>query len=304
MQKSLAVCLNPTFQRTFVVPHLWENEVMRSDEYYYDVAGKGLNTARVLTQLGCQAVHLTHVGGPYRDLYLEENRKAHLTIAWIETKSSIRTCYTIVNKAAHTTTEIVEEPFAVSCDAEEQLMRRFKELIPSIDTLIISGSMAPGYSDKLYPDMVKEAKALNKQVVLDIRGKALLDSMQYHPDYINPNFYEFTGTFMPELPIKEHEDNEEITDRVRHKMLEIFKTHGSACVLTHGSRPTLYVEDGVVHQSPVKHIVPLNTIGSGDAFTAGFVSVIQKGGTVKEAVYKGQECGALNALQIRPGTIR
>jgi len=37
--------------------------------------GKGLNTARILTQLGCSAIHLTHAGGAYKDIYLEENKK-------------------------------------------------------------------------------------------------------------------------------------------------------------------------------------------------------------------------------------
>ncbi|MCF7934112.1 MAG: tagatose-6-phosphate kinase [Spirochaetia bacterium] len=299
----LAVCLNPTFQRTFVVPHLWENEVLRSSEYYYDVAGKGLNTARILTQLGCDAMHLTHLGGSFIDQFLEENSKANLKISWVDSDSEIRTCYTIINAETHTTTEIVEEPQEVSPGTEELVMERFRSLLPQIDTLVISGSIAPGYSDGLYPSMVREAKLQHKRVVLDIRGQALLDSMQYRPDVINPNFVEFAGTFLPELPIKEHEDDEQVRMLVEAKMLEINRTYGAACVLTHGSRPTLFVEDGQIRQSPVKRIVPVNTIGSGDAFTAGYVSIMIKGGTVGEAVHKGQECGTLNALHIRPGTL-
>ena len=108
MQKILAVCLNPTFQRTILISHLTENEVLRSSEYYYDVGGKGLNTARILTQLGCSAIHLTHAGGAYKDIYLEENKKQHIDIARVETESHIMTCKTIKNSAAHTTTENVE----------------------------------------------------------------------------------------------------------------------------------------------------------------------------------------------------
>ncbi len=303
MQKILAVCLNPTFQRTFVISHLWENEVLRSSEYYYDVGGKGLNTARILTQLGCSAIHLTHAGGAYKDIYLEENKKQHIDIAWVETESPIRTCYTIINSAAHTTTEIVEEPAAVSPGTEEGVLERFRELLPTVSTVIISGSIAPGYSDDLYPRMVKEAKTAGKCVMLDIRGRLLLDSMPYRPDYINPNFVEFAQTFMPGLQLKEHEDDPETTAAVSKKMLDIYKEYGSVCVLTHGAGPTLFFEHGEIRSMPVKRIVPRNTIGSGDAFTAGFISVIQRGGEIGEAVQKGQECGALNALHIRPGTI-
>ncbi len=304
MPDVLAVCLNPTFQRTFVVPRLWENEVNRSNEYYYDVAGKGLNTARILTQLGVSAIHLTHIGGEYGQQYLDFNMREHIPIAAVETDTQVRTCYTIINNEQHTTTEIVEEALAVPADTEERVLKKFRELLKYVKIVTISGTRSPGYSDELYPTMVKEAKELGKTVILDIKGKSLLDCMPYHPDYINPNFQEFASTFLPDLEVKEHEENEKITGIIREQMLTIFQESGSTCVLTHGALPTLFVEDGEIRQSPVKRIVPVNTIGSGDAFTAGFASIILQGGTVGEAVHKGQECGALNALRIRPGTIK
>ncbi len=303
MHEVLAVCLNPTFQRTFVVPRLWENEVNRSSEYYYDVAGKGLNTARILTQLGISAIHLTHVGGAYAKDYLDMNARDHIPIASIDTKTTVRTCYSIINSEAHTTTEIVEEAQRVAEDAQQKVMAKFRELLPEITILTIAGSLSPGYTDDIYPQMVKEAKAAGKCVVLDIRGKTLLDCMRYRPDYINPNFTEFASTFLPGLTVKEHEDDEQIASQIKEKMLELYHEYGSTCVLTHGALPTLFVEHEEIRQSPVKRIVPLNTIGSGDAFTSGLISIILKGGTVGEAVHKGQECGALNALKIRPGTI-
>ena len=303
MYTVLAICLNPTFQRTFIIPQLWENEVNRSTEYYYDVAGKGLNTARILTQLGISAIHLTHAGGEYGQQYLDMNAKAHIPIVAIDTATTVRTCYSIINSAAHTTTEIVEEAPAVAEDAEAKVFEKFRELLQEVEVVTIAGSIAPGYSDDIYPQMVKEAKDAGKCVVLDIRGKTLLDCMQYNPDYINPNFTEFASTFLPGLSVKEHEDDQQVTSQIKEKMLDIYHEFGSTCVLTHGALPTLFVENEEVRQSPVKRIVPLNTIGSGDAFTSGMISIILKGGTIGEAVHKGQECGALNALKIRPGTI-
>lgn len=304
MRNTLAVCLNPTLQRTFLVDHLWENEVLRSSEYYYDASGKGLNVARILTQLGSDAVHFTHVGGDYQEEYLRLNRESHLNIAYVETDCRIRTCYSIINAENSSTTEIVEEPLPVPPETEAAVWNTFSELLEKADNLVISGTIAPGYSQELYPNMVKKAKEEGKKVFLDIKGEPLKACMAYRPDFINPNFMEFAGTFLPDMEVKEHEDDRDAEAIVKEKMLEIEKEYGSVCIITHGSRPTLFVEEHQVRQSPVKRITPVNTIGSGDAFTAGFISIIDKGGSIGEAVHKGQECGAVNALHIRPGTLR
>lgn len=305
MQKIVAVCLNPTFQRTFVIDHLTENEVHRSNEYYYDVAGKGLNTARILGQLGQDALHLTHVGGRYTQEYLRLNDADRIAIASFDCDCTIRTCYTLINTKNGTTTEIVEEPPAVSPDAQQKVFDLYADLLDEAGIIAICGSMAPGYREDTYPQMVRMAKEAGKKVLLDIRGELLLECMRFHPDFINPNFGEFARTFLPEEHIPEHSDDQKVEQIVQHKMIEICEQYGSVCVLTHGSRPTLYVDPTTkeVVSVPVKRIEARNTIGSGDAFTAGFLSVINEGGTMKDAVRKGQECGAANASLIRPGRI-
>lgn len=305
MHKILAVCLNPTFQRTLVIDHLAENEVHRSTEYYYDVAGKGLNTARILGQLGHDALHLTHVGGRYRQEYLQLNDADRIGISSFDCDCTIRTCYTLINTTSGTTTEIVEEPPAVSTDAREKVFALYEHLLDEVEIVAICGSMAPGYREDTYPQMVRMAKEAGKRVLLDIRGEPLLESMRYHPDYINPNFGEFARTFLPEEHIPEHSDDQKIEQVVFNKMLEIHEQYGSVCILTHGSRPTLYLDPDTkeVASVPVRPIVARNTIGSGDAFTAGFLSVIIEGGNMRDAVLKGQECGATNASLIRPGRL-
>ena len=62
----LTICLNPVLQKTIVLPHLYEDEVNRSREYYFDAAGKGIFVSKVLMQLGEKAVHLTQAGGRFQ----------------------------------------------------------------------------------------------------------------------------------------------------------------------------------------------------------------------------------------------
>ncbi len=297
----LVVCMNPTLQRTIVLPRLWENEVNRSDEYYLDASGKGVNTTRILHQLGEEAVHLTHAGGRNRDYYVAMAEESGVAVRWVESHREIRYCYTLLNRSSNTTTEIVEEAVSVESGTEERATRLYGELIDTVDVVIIAGSKAPGFSSAFYPQMVRTAKAKRKTVALDLRGDDLTNALEYAPDIIAPNFAEFAKTFFPDMPVKEDEDNPEAERLVAEKMLELRQSAGCLCVLSRGGRPAMCVADGRVEHVSAQCIAPVNTIGSGDAFTAGFASAYLRGRDVVTAVAHAHDCAAKNALLVRPG---
>jgi fructose-1-phosphate kinase PfkB-like protein len=300
----LVVCLNPVLQKTIVLERLHENEVNRSREYYLDVAGKGVNTARILTQLGKSAVHLTHAGGRNRDLLLSLIRRDGVEVEAPDSGSEIRFCYTLLNRPGKTTTEIVEEGEPVSGETEGAVRAAFARLLPSAATVIIAGSKAPGYSDSLYPDFVRAAKAGGKSVILDLHGEDLRRCIELGPDLVKPNLAEFTATFVTGSMVSEFSSDEKLLAEVRARMIDINRRFGTVLVLTRGGLETLYCEDGRVSAMPVKRIEPVNTIGCGDAVTAGIAATWNSGKPVSAAVAAGMEYALLNAGNIRPGRIR
>ncbi len=301
----LTICLNPVLQRTLVLPRLLENEVNRSGEYYLDASGKGLNVTRVLAQLGERAVHLTQAGGRNRDLFLSLAERDGLEVRWVESGSEIRFCYTLLSREARTSTEVVEEAEPVAPGTEDAILLAFRELLPRHDAVIFSGTKAAGFSERLFPSMVQEAKRLGLAVILDVRSGDLVNSLPHRPDAIKPNFTEFISTFFPGEEIGEHEEDAGLTERVRRKMREIAGEYGCAVVLSRGRRGTLFTAGGgEVEEEPVEPVEPVNTTGSGDAFTAGLASVLLRGGNLREAVRRGHDCGRRNATLLRPGVIR
>lgn len=308
MPAFLPVCLNPTLQKTLVLERLVENEVNRSAEYYLDASGKGVNVARVLTHLGEQAVHLTHLGGRNVDLFLDLAAADGVAIRWVDSSSEIRFCHTLVSTKAETTTEIVEEAAPVVTGTEESLFDTYCELLPEVAVVTISGSKAGGYSGSLFPRMVQAAKQAGRFVIVDYRGKDLLGSLAHRPDVIKPNLAEFVQTFLDGeksvADIGEQSDDPAVLSRVTEKMREIHREFGCEIVLTRGARPILYTAaDGVSAHAP-KPIRPRNTIGSGDAFTAGLASALYGGSDLAAAVAKGADCAGRNAELIRPGVLR
>jgi len=304
MKKSafLAVCMNPTLQKTLVFPGLLQDSVNRTGEYRLDASGKGVNVCRVLTQLGKEACHLTQLGGVLRPLFLELCGQDGLKVEWVESASPIRFCYTIIDKEQKTVTELVEESEKVGEGTEERLFETFSKLIPGYTALVISGTKANGFSDNLIPEMVSKACALGCRVILDVRGQDLVKSFPFGPYLVKPNLHEFLSTFAPELLSEKKTDT--VRKTVERIWAELYEKHPCALVLTRGGEPLWYAEKGELKEFAFKNVEPLNTTGSGDAFSAALAAALEEGASLPDALAEGVRCGALNAALLKPGVIR
>ncbi|MBN1699723.1 MAG: bifunctional hydroxymethylpyrimidine kinase/phosphomethylpyrimidine kinase [Spirochaetales bacterium] len=295
----LTVCLNPVIQKTLVFPSLHEAGVNRTGEYYTNSAGKGIIVSRVLGLLGEPVVHLSQAGGWNREYFITLTGKDGIDLRYVDSGSEVRFCYTLCDRAAGTSTELVEEGKAVVSGTEEAVLRLYREVLAGSHTLIISGTKAPGFSPHIFPSMVDEAKKKNKMVILDFRETDLLNCLPLCPDVIKPNYREFRSTFFPD----ETEGSPRAESRVKEKMEELFKRYGTVTVLSRGPRPCLFIEAGKVKTLKPPEITPVNTTGCGDALTAGFASLYAKGRGIGEAVAFGLECARRNALALQPGFI-
>ena len=263
-----------------------------------------------MTQLGKRSVHLTQLGGPTRPLFLSLCEADSLCIEWVESNSPIRFCYTLINDADASITELVEESDNVEPGAEERLIKKFDSLLEgeksSFDFLIISGTKALGFSDKVIPLMVRKAKERGLKIILDVKGKDLIESLKYKPDIIKPNLYEFASTFAPDL-IKNNDltgDEDAVKEQIKAAMLDTCKKYGCRVILTRGSRKTWAADEKYFFETDFTAIKPVNPIGCGDAFTAGLASALGDGAGFKEAITEGLRCGALCAGLIKPGVIK
>jgi len=302
----LSICMNPTLQKTLVFSGLFKDTVNRTGEYRLDASGKGINVSRVLTQLGKNCCHLTQLGGNLRPLFLELCRNDNLRVEWVESNSPIRFCYTLIDRSDSSVSEIVEEAERVGEGTEERFLEAFSVLVEESATLIISGTKAQGFSNSLVPEMVKRAKTAGLRVILDVRGQDLLNSLQYQPDIIKPNLYEFISTFAPEFISRNaiQGGEGEIREKAGKIWKELFKKFRGALVLTRGADSVWFSDKAELLEYKFESIKPVNTIGSGDAFTAGLAAALDEGFSLGEAVKQGVRCGALNAGLLRPGVIK
>jgi 1-phosphofructokinase/tagatose 6-phosphate kinase len=302
----LTVCLNPTLQKTLRFSAIIPDTVNRTGVHRLDASGKGVNVSRVLRQLGKDTVHLTQLGGVMRPLFLSLCAQDSLTVEWVESESPIRFCYTLIGDTGTSVTELVEESERVAAGTEERLMEKYDSLLADSNFLIISGTKAEGFSSAVIPTLVQKAKARDLPVILDVRGKDLIESLPYKPDIIKPNLYEFALTFAPDL-VKDHDlpgDAHMVRQRIQETALELCAQYHCRMALTHGTGQIWAVEPGRFFTVDIEPVTPLNTTGCGDAFTAGLASALGGGAGFETAIAEGVRCGALNARCIRPGVIK
>ena len=300
----LSVSMNPTLQKTLIFADLVQDTVNRTSEYRLDTAGKGLNVCRVLTQLGREACLLNPLGGALRPLYLELCEQDGLKVEWVESSSPIRLCYTLIDRSKKSITELVEEAEKVGEGTEARLMEKYVGLVSGCSTLIVSGTKAAGFSDALIPEMVRLAKAEGCRVIIDVKGSDLRNSLPFGPDIIKPNLYEFVSTFAPELITHNSVAAIDVKEKVEEIWQGLYRDYPCALVLTNGAASVLYAEKGKLDEYSFEPVEPVNTIGSGDAFTAGLASALEEGASLRDAVAEGARCGALNATLLKPGVIQ
>ena len=294
----LALCLNPTIQKTYLLDRLACGEVNRAALVRTDASGKGVNVARVLKEAGASAIHLTHLGGASGAWFLSMCKDDHIEVRWADSKSPVRTCSTIVERNPSRVTELVEESAPVAPGTEDRILALFQGLIARSDFLVVSGTKAAGYSPSAIPGILSLAACAGVPAVLDIRGEDLKASLPFHPLAAKPNLQEFLATYPPapgERSLEAH---------IGETLKGLKSKYDTDFVITRGGQPVLFLEDGRLAEVEVERIEALNPIGSGDAFAAGLALALARGDSLREAIGQGIAFGGANALVLKPGSIK
>ena len=268
---------------------LVKDTVNRTGEYRLDASGKGINVSRLLAGSGRNCRYLTHLGGVLRPLFLELCARDGLRVEWVESSSPLCFCYSLINTAENSVTELVEEAESVGEGTEKRLLEAFSALVPECGTLIISGPRAPGFSDTLIPEMVRQARAAGCRIILDACEQDLLNSLPCGPLIIKSSLYDFVSTFAPELVSRDHiRGNEaDIKEKIGKIWTELPKEYPCALVLRAGTGSVWYAEKGEPALYCFEPAEPHNAAGSEDAFTAGLAAALDEGASLGAAVARG-----------------
>ena len=288
----LTVTLNAAVDKTYTVENFRIDRVHRPASWRIVPGGKGINVARVYTELGGEALATGFAGGHNGDYVLEGMRTEGLKHDFIRTAGESRVCIAILDPANKTQTELNEIGPEIAADEVERLRVKYESLVPGVEYAVLSGSTPPGVPDSIYREMVEIANHYEVPAVLDTSGEPLIQGLSAKPFMAKPNVHELSAVVGKQLATVE-EVAEAATELNARGIEVVVVTLGRDGALVAG-------KDGVWRAKPPE-IPFVSAVGSGDAFAAAFVYVVASGGPISEALKLGTGAGAANAMTFGAG---
>lgn len=288
----LTVTLNAAVDKRYELEHFSEGEVNRTALCRFSAGGKGLNVSRVAVLAG-EEVTATGFAGGYTGKLIEKLAEEDgIMTDFVHTEAESRTCVNIFDKSSGVQTEILEGGEAISEEKVSELMKKYETLVKKADAVTISGSVPKGVGANVYIEMIKEAKRLNKPVLLDTSGSVLCECVKARPYLIKPNqdeIIQLTG-FVPE------------NEAELIKAGEMLQKNGIAyVVISLGADGSLMISENGVWKASVPPVKAVNTVGCGDAMLAALAEGICRQWSEEKLLCHASAISAANALHERTG---
>ena len=146
--------------------------------------------------LGGPSLTLAPVGGPPVEQIEHELDGMGLSYRWVKTASATRVCTTIIDRAADTITELVENGRPLSPADLETFQGAYAEEAARADVAVVIGSLPTGTPTSYYRRLLEATPC---RAVLDFRGEGLLSVLDLKPYVVKPNREELARTVGQEL---------------------------------------------------------------------------------------------------------
>jgi 1-phosphofructokinase family hexose kinase len=293
----LTVTLNAAIDRTVAVPNFRLGHRHRAVESRTVAGGKGINVARALKRLGRPVIATGFAGGPTGTRVLEQLREEDVLTDFTRIAAETRINMAVVDPTSGEQTEINERGPAVSAEEVEIFVSRLRYLAEGADLCVIAGTLPPGAGPDLYARLVKDMSECKVPVVLDAEGEAMLAGLRAGAAVVTPNERE-----AEELVGQEFADRDDLvqglSELTRLGALEAAITRADGCLAAVGEgSERRFLE---VRTEPLDAV---STVGSGDAFLAGYVAARYEGRPADECLAYGVACGAESTQHFGAGVV-
>jgi 1-phosphofructokinase family hexose kinase len=294
----LTVTLNAAIDRTVAVPNFRLARRHRAVESRTVAGGKGINVARALSLLGRPVIAAGMVGGPTGTRVLEQLHEESVLTDFIRIAAETRINLAVIDPTSGEQTEINERGPAVSPEEVKRLFERIGYLAGGAKICVLAGSLPPGAGDDLYAKLVSDLTRRGVTVLLDAEGEAMLAGLRAGASMVTPNEREAEELVGQEFA----EDGSDLA----HGLQELVRLGAEEAAITRPEGCVAAVGEGAnrrlleVHTEPLE---PVSTVGSGDAFVAGYAAARYEGRSAEECLAYGVACGAESTQHFGAGTV-
>ncbi len=267
MARVLTVTLNPALDLTVRLPALRLGEVNRSDSLQVHAAGKGLNVAQVLADLGHRLTVTGFLGESnvqaFEQLFAARGFADEFVRVAGETRSNIK-----LAEGSGQVTDINGPGLEVVQAQRSELLERIRRLAPAHELVVVAGSLPRGVDSEWFVELLQMLNGLGVRVALDTSGAALRDGLATRPWLIKPNEEELAEARGVELADAQALAGEAV--RLQGEGV-------SHVVVSQGAEGVCWFAPDTALQACPPKVRVVSTVGAGDSLLAGMLHGLLEG---------------------------
>ena len=294
----ITVTPNAAVDKTLTVPNFQTGFRHRASESLTLPGGKGVNIARALKSLAEPVVVTGLVGGRAGQQIVEGLQRENILNDFVHIGGESRTSTAVVDPTTMTQTEVVEYGPVVTEPETEALMEKIEYLARGARFVVLAGSLPRKVSEDFYAVVMQRIRRHRCFVVLDSAGEPLRLGVRGRPNLITPNVRE-----AEDLVGHEFHDDQDVVDasalisELGSRNVIIKTSHGCVARFQLGRKQRVFR----AMIPPLGSVV--STVGSGDAFLAGFISARFRKLDLSECLRHALAVGAANTQRYGAGVL-
>jgi 1-phosphofructokinase len=291
MARILTLTLNPALDLTVRLPQLEPGEVNRSESVLSQAAGKGVNVAQVLADLGHSLTVAGFLGADNAQPFEALFRRRGFIDAFVrvpgETRSNIK-----LAEATGRITDINGPGPEVGEAQQDALLDRLDLIAADFEIAVVAGSLPRGVDPQWLRELLLRLQGHGLKVAFDCSGVALRTGIEAAPWLVKPNDQEL-GEACGQLA----GSAEELAAQV-----ESLRSRGvEQVVLSQGAEGVRWFGPAGVWQAVPPTVEVASTVGAGDSLLAGMVHGLLAGWPAERVLRQATAVAALAVTQFQFG---
>jgi 1-phosphofructokinase family hexose kinase len=293
----ITVTLNAALDKTLEVPSFTPGRRHRTVDQKTMPGGKGVNIARAIKRLGQPVIATGLAGGATGTRIVEGLNDESILNGFVRIREESRTNTAVLDPTTGLHTEINERGPSVSAQELELFRENLLYLAKGASICVFAGSLPRGIEPSIYASLIRDVRKLGVTALIDTDGEPLRLAMRSEPDLVSPN----------ELEAEElvgHEFND-VADRAQ-AVVEMTRLGAGEAIMTVADGCYARVFDdaaATLYRVRIPEQEARSTVGSGDAFLAGYVAARYAGRLPVDCLRFGVACGAESTQHFGAGII-
>ncbi|MFH4528258.1 1-phosphofructokinase [Vibrio diabolicus] len=257
--KVVTITLNPALDLTGSVNELSVGSVSLVQQSNLHAAGKGVNVAKVLSDLGADVTVTGFLGKDNPELFHQLFNDIGVKNEFVEVQGATRINVKLV-EASGNVSDINFPGVQVTADEIARFEETLFRLAKTHDYFVLAGSLPGGVTAEQCAAWIKALHQQDKKVLFDSSKAALKSGIEAHPWLIKPNDEEL-GDFVGEH-LETPEQCQAAAQTLSDKGIENI-------VVSMGADGVMWLNQGKWLRAQPPRMNVVSTVGAGDTLVAG-----------------------------------